>query len=54
MAQMRNLVRLLQINRVLVNHGLDDIVQAAHLFRPLRLIARLSPASWGAKTGAAR
>jgi len=48
-AQMRNLVRLLQINRVLVNHGLDDIVQAAHLFRPLRLIARLSPASWGAK-----
>ncbi|MCZ6761423.1 MAG: ubiquinone biosynthesis regulatory protein kinase UbiB [Gammaproteobacteria bacterium] len=46
---MRNLVRLLQINRVLVNHGLDDIVQAAHLFRPLRLIARLSPASWGAK-----
>ena len=48
-APMRNLVRLLQINRVLVNHGLDDIVQAAHLFRPLRLIARLSPASWGAK-----
>lgn len=48
-AQMRNLVRLLQINRVLVNHGLDDIVRAAHLFRPLRLIARLSPASWGAK-----
>ena len=48
-APMRNLVRLLQINRVLVNHGLDNIVQAAHLFRPLRLIARLSPASWGAK-----
>ena len=46
---MRNLVRLLRINRVLVNHGLDEIVQAAHLFRPLRLIARLSPASWGAK-----
>jgi ubiquinone biosynthesis protein len=46
---MRNLLRLLHINRVLVNHGLDDIVQAAHLFRPMRVIARLSPASWGAK-----
>ncbi len=46
---MRNLLRLLRINRVLVNHGLDDIVQAAHLFRPMQVIARLSPASWGAK-----
>ncbi|MCZ6761461.1 MAG: ubiquinone biosynthesis regulatory protein kinase UbiB [Gammaproteobacteria bacterium] len=46
---MRNLLRLLHINRVLVNHGLDDIVQAAHLFRPMRVIARLSPSSWGAK-----
>ena len=46
---MRNLVRLLRINRVLVNHGLDDIVQAAHLFRPMRVVARLSPVSWGAK-----
>ncbi len=49
MTQMRNLVRLLRINRVLVNHGLDDIIRAAHLFRPMRVIARLSPASWGAK-----
>lgn len=46
---MRNLLRLLRINRVLVNHGLDDIVKATHLFRPMRLIARLSPGSWGAK-----
>ena len=46
---MRNLVRLLQINRVQVNHGLADIVHAPHLFPPLRLISLLSPPSWGAK-----
>jgi len=47
---MGKLVRLMRINRVLVNDGLDDIVRATHMFRPMRLVARLSPASWGART----
>jgi len=39
--------RLLQIQRVLVRHGLDEIILATHLFRPLRFAFYLSPVSWG-------
>jgi len=42
----RVLSRLLQIQRVLVRHGLDEIVLATHLFRPLRFAFYLSPATW--------
>jgi ubiquinone biosynthesis protein len=42
----RVLSRLLQIQRVLVRHGLDDIILATHLFRPLRFAFYLSPATW--------
>ncbi len=38
--------RLLTIQRVLVQHGLDDIILATHLFRPLRFVFYLSPATW--------
>ena len=38
--------RLLQIQRVLVRHGLDEIILAMHLFRPLRFAFYLSPATW--------
>jgi ubiquinone biosynthesis protein len=38
--------RLLQIQRVLVRHGLDEIILATHLFRPLRFAFYLSPATW--------
>src|SRR3954469_14804129 len=38
--------RLLQIQRVLVRHGLDEIILATHLFRPLRFAFYLSPAAW--------
>jgi hypothetical protein len=38
--------RLLQIQRVLVRHGLDEMILAAHLFRPLRFSFYLSPATW--------
>ena len=34
----RVLLRLMQIQRVLVRHGLDDLVRATHLYRPLRFI----------------
>jgi ubiquinone biosynthesis protein len=38
--------RLLDIQRVLVRHGLDEIILATHLFRPLRYLFYLSPATW--------
>src|SRR5262245_2432730 len=44
--RLRVIVRLLQIQRVLVRHGLDDIILATHLFRPLRFAFYLSPATW--------
>ena len=38
--------RLLQIQRVLVKHGLVDIIKATHLFRPLRFLYYLFPSNW--------
>jgi ubiquinone biosynthesis protein len=56
--RLRVLSRLLQIQRVLVKHGLDEIIVATHLFRPLRFAFFLSPATWfhreRAATGAER
>ncbi len=44
--RLRVISRLLQIQRVLVRHGLDEIILATHLFRPLRYAFYLSPATW--------
>lgn len=44
--KLRVLTRLLNIQRVLVKHGLDEIILATHLFRPLRFAFYLSPATW--------
>jgi ubiquinone biosynthesis protein len=44
--RLRVLSRLLQIQRVLVRHGLDEVILATHLFRPLRFAFYLSPATW--------
>jgi ubiquinone biosynthesis protein len=44
--RLRTLGRLLQIQRVLVRHGLDEIILATHLLRPLRFAFYLSPATW--------
>jgi ubiquinone biosynthesis protein len=44
--RLRVLGRLLQIQRVLVRHGLDGIILETHLFRPLRFFFYLSPATW--------
>jgi ubiquinone biosynthesis protein len=38
--------RLLQIQRVLVRHGLDEYLDKTHLLRPLRFAFYLSPATW--------
>jgi ubiquinone biosynthesis protein len=42
----RVLARLIQIQRVLLRHGLDDFVRATHLYRPLRFLFFLSPGVW--------
>jgi ubiquinone biosynthesis protein len=43
MRRLRQLLRLLAIQRVLVRHGLDEIVWRTHLFRPLAWARRLLP-----------
>ena len=42
----RVLARLLQIQRALVRHGLDDFVRATHLYRPFRFLVYMSPWTW--------
>jgi ubiquinone biosynthesis protein len=44
--KLRVLLRLLEIQRVLLRHGLDDYVRATHLYRPLRFAFFLSPGIW--------
>lgn len=39
-------LRLLHINNVLGRHGLDEIIFATHLFRPVRFLQYLSPWRW--------
>lgn len=47
--KLRVLARLIQIQRVLLKHGLDDFVRATHLYRPLRFVFFLTPAMWFAR-----
>jgi ubiquinone biosynthesis protein len=42
----RVLARLLQIQRTLVRHRLDEFVRATHLYRPLRYLFYVSPWTW--------
>jgi len=42
----RVVLRLLEIQRVLLRHALDEYVRATHLYRPLRFLFFLSPAVW--------
>ena len=44
--RLRVLVRLIQIQHVLVKHGLDDFVRETHLYRPLRFLLLLYPGTW--------
>jgi ubiquinone biosynthesis protein len=44
--KLRVVVRLIEIQRVLLRHALDDYVRATHLYRPLRFLFFLSPAVW--------
>lgn len=43
-------IRLLTIQRVLIRHGLDELVFAMHIFRSVRFIERLLPWNWFSKS----
>jgi len=47
--KLRVLARLIEIQRVLVRHGLDEFVRATHLYRPLRFLFLLSPWTWAVR-----
>jgi ubiquinone biosynthesis protein len=47
--KLRVLSRLVEIQRVLVRHGLDEFVRATHLYRPLRFLFLLSPWTWAVR-----
>jgi len=53
MKRFRLFLRLLDIQRVLVRHGLDELISSAHLFRPLRYMFYLWPPNWGRKRSSA-
>jgi ubiquinone biosynthesis protein len=44
--KLRVVVRLLEIQRALLRHALDDFVRETHLYRPLRFVFYLSPGLW--------
>ena len=46
MISLKVAVRLIEIQRVLVRHGLDEFVTATHLYRPLRFLFFLQPSTW--------
>ena len=46
MSRLSSAARLLEIQRALVRHGLDDLVRATHLYRPFRFLFYLSPWTW--------
>ena len=43
MARRRTWLRVLRIQRVLVKYGLDEVIAATHLLRPLRFLFYLFP-----------
>ena len=46
MVSLGEIFRLLTIQRILIRHGLDEIIFATHLFRPIRFVYRLLPWNW--------
>ncbi len=49
--KLRVIARLIEIQRVLVRHGLDEFVRATHLYRPLRFLFLMSPWTWFSRLG---
>ena len=46
---MSNFLRLLAIQRILISHGLDEIIFATHLLRPVRFLFYILPWNWFSK-----
>jgi ubiquinone biosynthesis protein len=46
MIRSAQITRLIHINYVLVKHGLDEIILATHLFRPVRFLYYTAPWNW--------
>jgi ubiquinone biosynthesis protein len=46
MIGLREALRLFRINLILLRHGLDEVILANHLFRPLRWVRYISPWHW--------
>lgn len=46
MRLIRQFIRIIQINIVLVRHGLEEVIFAIHLFRPIRFLLLLLPWHW--------
>jgi ubiquinone biosynthesis protein len=46
MSRLRLLLRLIDIQRILVRHRLDGLIISAHLFRPVRYLFYFSPFVW--------
>ena len=47
---MGQILRLLQIQRVLIKYGLDEFIFATHLFRPVRYLFYIFPWNWFGRT----
>lgn len=54
MIRVRQAIRLIHINNVLGRHGLDEVILATHLFRPVRFLKYLSPWRWFARENLSR
>ncbi len=46
MKAIRQVLRLMTINIVLLRHGLDEFIFAIHFFRPLEFLYKLAPWNW--------
>jgi len=46
MVRFGEFIRLITIQRILIRHGLDEIIFATHLFRPVRYLFYLFPWNW--------
>ncbi|TAJ92204.1 MAG: ubiquinone biosynthesis regulatory protein kinase UbiB [Gammaproteobacteria bacterium] len=46
MLTLRQMARLIAIQRVFIRHGFDEIIFAMHLFRPVRYLRYLLPWNW--------
>lgn len=50
----RQVLRLMHINLVLARRGLDEVIFATHLFRPIRFLIYLAPWTWFSRSDVPR